>query len=98
MGIVRTELEYKIPLNEAEVLLKMCTGSLVEKTRYKEEVGGLTWEIDVFEGENRGLVVAEVELESETQTVEMPLWIMEEVSGDVRYYNSWLAEKPYSSW
>ncbi len=98
MGIVRTELEYKIPINEAEVLLKMCIGSLVEKTRYKEEVGGLTWEIDIFEGENRGLVMAELELDSETQTFEMPLWIKEEVSGDKRYYNSRLSEKPYSSW
>ncbi len=98
MGIVRTELEYKIPGNEAEVLLKMCVGSLVEKTRYKEEVGGLTWEIDVFEGENRGLVMAELELDSETQTFEIPAWIMEEVSGDERYYNSRLAEKPYSTW
>lgn len=98
LGIVRTELEYKIPLNEAEVLLKMCTGLLVEKTRYKEEVGGMIWEIDVFEGENRGLVVAEIELNSETQTFEMPPWVMKEVSGDEGYYNSRLAEKPYSTW
>lgn len=98
IGIARTELEYEIPTNEAEVLLKMCVDSLVEKTRFKEEVGGLTWEIDIFEGENRGLVIAELELDSETQTFEMPPWIKEEVSGDERYYNSKLAEKPYSSW
>lgn len=97
-GIVRTELEYEIPKNEAEVLLRMCLNSLVEKTRYKEQIGNLTWEIDLFEGKNKGLILAEVELESENQNIDYPEWITQEVSEDKRYFNSWLSRKPYSEW
>jgi adenylate cyclase len=97
-GIVRTELEYEIPKNEAEVLLNMCLNSIVEKTRYKEKIGNLIWEIDVFEGNNKGLIMAEVELENENQEVDLPIWIKEEVSHDRRYFNSWLSRNPFSSW
>lgn len=97
-GIVRTELEYEIPENEAKVMLKMCLDYPVEKTRYLETVGGLLWEIDIFEGLNSGLFLAEVELENENQSVELPGWIISEVSDDHRYYNSCLVENPFSKW
>lgn len=97
-GISRTELEYEIPKNEAEVLLKMCLDAPVEKTRYYELYKGMTWEIDVFEGQNEGLIIAEVELESEDQRVELPEWIEREVSDDYRYFNSWLSKNPYKTW
>jgi adenylate cyclase len=97
-GIVRTELEYEIPKNEAEVLMKMCLDFPIEKTRFKEKIGELVWEIDVFKGENKGLIVAEVELEDEHQNIELPDWIGEEVSSDSRYYNAWLSKNPYSKW
>ncbi len=97
-GIVRTELEYEIPKIEAEVLLKMCLDFPVEKTRFKEKIKNLTWEIDVFEGENKGLIMAEVELKHENQNVDLPEWIGEEVSNDSRYYNAWLSKNPYSKW
>ena len=98
VGLVRTELEYEIPVIEAEILLKMCLDSPVEKTRFKEKAGNLVWEIDVFEGENTGLVMAEVELIHENQEIELPGWIVKEVSFDSRYYNSWLSRNPFSKW
>jgi adenylate cyclase len=97
-GIVRTELEYEIPKNEAEVLLKLCLEFPIEKTRYKERIGNIVWEIDVFEGENKGLVLAEVELDKEDQKVDLPDWVGEEVSFDSRYYNAWLSRNPFSKW
>ena len=97
-GITRTELEYEIPANEARGLLELCLEAPVEKTRFKEQLNGHTWEIDVFEGANRGLVMAEVELESENQEVDLPDWVSQEVSEDHRYYNAWLARHPYSEW
>jgi len=97
-GIVRTELEYEIPVNEAEVLIKICLDFPIEKTRYKEDIGDIVWEIDVFEGENTGLVMAEVELVDENQNVNLPEWIGDEVSFDSRYFNSWLSGNPFSKW
>ncbi|KAF0236101.1 MAG: putative adenylate [Prolixibacteraceae bacterium] len=97
-GIVRTELEYEIPKNHAEGLLKICLGFPVEKIRFKEKIGELVWEIDVFKGENEGLIMAEVELAHENQNFDLPDWIGEEVSSDSRYYNSWLSGNPYSGW
>lgn len=97
-GIVRTELEYEIPKIEAEVLIKLCLNFPVEKTRYKEKINGIVWEVDVFEGENSGLVMAEVELNDENQEVDLPDWIGDEVSFDSRYYNSWLSGNPFSKW
>lgn len=97
-GIVRTELEYEIPKIEAEVLLKLCFDYPIEKTRFKEITGNMVWEIDVFEGENKGLVMAEVELTDENQKIDLPEWIGEEVSFDSRFYNSWLSQNPFSKW
>jgi adenylate cyclase len=97
-GIVRTELEYEIPKNEAEVMLKMCLDFPVEKTRFKENIGNMIWEIDVFKGVNKGLVLAEIELSDENQKIVLPEWIGEEVSFDRRYYNSCLATNPYAKW
>jgi len=97
-GISRTEIEYKIPIDEAEILMAMCLDFIIEKTRYKEKKQNLVWEIDVFHGNNAGLVLAEVELESETQHVELPIWIEKEVSNDKRYFNSWLSQNSFSTW
>ncbi len=97
-GITRVEHEYPIPLADATELLALCEAPLVEKTRHAEQHGGMTWEIDVFHGANAGLVMAEVELESETQRVEAPPWAVREVSDDPRYYNSNLIAHPFSTW
>jgi adenylate cyclase len=98
-GASRAEYEYEIPLADADELLdRLCSGGRVEKTRHLREWHGLTWEIDVFEGDNAGLVVAEVELEREDQPVDLPGWVGLEVTEDHRYANSSLAERPYRSW
>jgi adenylate cyclase len=97
-GAVRAEFEYEIPLKDAEQLLKLSDGPVVEKIRYILDHKGLTWEVDEFLGENQGLVVAEVELTSESQTFEKPDWVGREVTEDLRYFNSNLAAHPYSTW
>ena len=98
-GLARAEFEYSIPPNEAEQLLSnLCEKPLIEKVRYCRKEGPFTWEIDVFEGDNQGLVVAEVELESENQTVHLPGWIGEEVSHDARYFNANLVANPFKNW
>jgi adenylate cyclase len=97
-GISRTELEYEIPVNDALVLLGMCLDHPIEKTRYTEKHAGHNWEIDFFDGENSGLLLAEIELESEEQEFELPEWTLEEVTHDLRYYNSYLSKHPFSKW
>jgi adenylate cyclase len=98
-GITRAEYEYEIPRKDAEEMLDtFCTGRLIEKTRYLFEQGELTWEIDEFLGDNRGLVVAEVELEREDQPVQKPGWVGREVSEDPRYLNANLVDNPYMGW
>lgn len=97
-GAVRAEFEYAIPLADANALLALCERPLIEKNRHIIEYAGMTWEIDEFFGENRGLIVAEIELESEDQVFERPHWIGEEVTDDPRYYNSQLSLTPYSEW
>lgn len=98
-GITRTELEYAIPLADAQVALtELCEQPIIEKRRHVETFGGKTWEIDVFLGDNAGLVMAEVELDSEHEEVPLPPWVTEEVSSDPRYYNSYLVAKPFRSW
>lgn len=95
-GISRPELEYEIPVDEAEYMLKnFCADRVVTKTRYVLDVDGLKWEIDEFSGRNQGLILAEIELESEGQPFERPDWLGEEVSQDSRYFNAALAVKPY---
>jgi adenylate cyclase len=97
-GITRSEFEYEIPVDDAHALLKQCDGRIVEKTRYFIGHGGMIWELDVFSGENAGLIMAEIELETEHQLFELPPWAGEEVSGDPRYYNGYLARHPFSEW
>jgi CYTH domain-containing protein len=99
VGASRVEYEYEIPTDDAgELLDKLCERPLIEKTRYRVEYDNLTWEIDEFEGDNAGLIVAEVELESEDQAIALPGWIGEEVTGDPRYYNASLISNPYKQW
>jgi len=98
-GIARAEYEYEIPLDHAEELLQtLCEPPLIQKTRYRVELGELVWEIDEFSGENQGLIVAEVELADEKQAIALPDWIGAEVSHDPRYYNANLSKHPYSQW
>jgi adenylate cyclase len=99
VGASRSEYEYEIPLADAkEVLDRLCERPLIEKTRYRIPFDGLTWEVDEFEGENRGLITAEVELGDEKQKVSLPDWIDAEVTGDPRYFNSNLVAHPFSKW
>lgn len=99
IGLSRAEFEYPIPLADAlEMLDTICDHPLVEKRRHRIPFGDLLWEVDVFLGENQGLVTAEVELESEDQRFERPEWLGLEVSQDYRYSNSQLARNPYRSW
>ena len=99
VGIARHEYEYEIPAADAqEILEKLCVRPLIEKTRFVVGHEGHAWEIDVFEGENSGLVVAEIELESADEEFALPAWAGEDVTGDVRYYNQRLVEHPYSRW
>ena len=98
-GISRTELEYEIPYEEASQMLEeLCLHPLVEKTRYLEQHGQQLWEIDIFDGDNEGLAVAEAELPSEDTALALPIWIDGEVSGEARYYNSSLIKLPYKNW
>lgn len=97
-GIVRSEFEYEVPLKDAHEMMKLSLDNPIEKKRYKEKIAGLTWEIDVFEGSNKGLCMAEVELEHENQPLEIPDWVTEEVSKDKRYFNAWLSQHPYTTW
>ena len=97
-GMVRAEYEYEIPPSDARAMLALCDPPLVEKTRYVVDAAGRRWEVDVFHGANDGLVVAEVELPSETAEVTLPAWVDREVTGEKRYYNSSLIVHPYHSW
>ncbi len=98
-GTTRAEYDFDIPVNEAQELLDtMALTPLIEKTRYRRAAGRLVWEVDVFEGENEGLVIAEVELPSEGAALILPDWIGEEVTGDPRYYNASLVTHPFSEW
>jgi len=99
LGVTRHEYQYPIPLEEANELLEtLCDKPLVEKTRYRVHHAGHEWEIDVFAGVNTGLVVAEVELQSEQEKLELPSWAGVEVSDDPRYYNVNLVKHPYPTW
>lgn len=99
LDISRAEYEYEIPLADAEELFQHhSAGVPIEKTRYRIPFEGRTWEVDVFEGANAGLVVAEIELEHEDAPLTLPPWAGLEVSGDPRYLNTWLAQHPYCAW
>jgi adenylate cyclase len=98
VGATRAEFEYPIPMADAEGLLALCDGPLVEKTRHLVRVGDTLWEVDEFAGDNAGLVVAEVELMAEDQPFARPDWLGAEVTHDARYFNSNLASHPFSCW
>ncbi len=99
VGVSRSEFEYEIPAEEANMMLdNLCEKPVIEKNRAKVSYEGLVWEIDEFFGENLGLVVAEVELQDENQEIKKPDWVGEEVSGDPRYFNSNLIKNPYTKW
>lgn len=98
-SISRQEFEYAIPLRDArEMLDTLCDRPLISKTRYRIDFGGLTWEIDEFEGENQGLIIAEVELGDLDQTIDLPDWVGQEVSEDRRYSNTNLVKNPFGQW
>ena len=94
----RLELEYPIPVLEAEALMQLREGSVIEKTRYVVPRGPVAWEIDIFSGENEGLIIAEVELKDVDQPVDLPSWIGREVTALPQYYNSFLVSRPFRSW
>lgn len=97
-GISRSEFEYEIPKSDAEELLELCEPSIIIKRRYTINVNGSCWEVDIFEGDNAGLMVAEIELASEQEPFNKPDWVGEEISFDAKYYNSNLSKNPFKSW
>ncbi|MCD0469729.1 CYTH domain-containing protein [Flavobacterium sp. JAS] len=97
-GMTRFEWENEIPLGEAQELLKLCEKGKIEKTRFEIKSEKHTFEVDEFYGENEGLVMAEIELESETEPFEKPDWLGEEVTDDERYYNAYLSKNPFKYW
>lgn len=98
-GPARPEFEYPIPLEDAKALLEhCCLQPTVDKYRYRIPYAGLTWEVDEFLGENRGLIIAEVELERADQLVTLPPWVGSEVTSDPRFFNAYLARHPFMEW
>jgi CYTH domain-containing protein len=97
-GNTRAEFEYAIPVEDAEQMLALCDGPIIEKIRHTIAQGEHVWEVDEFLGQNAGLVVAEIELASEAETFFKPPWVGREVSDDTRYFNSQLATNPYCNW
>jgi len=97
-GLSRFEWEKEISKTEAEALLKLCEKTIISKTRYEVAVGNHLFEVDEFSGDNKGLVVAEVELGSEDEKFSKPDWLADEVTGDLKYYNSNLSNTPFCNW
>lgn len=97
-GMSRLEWEKEIALEEAEQLLLLCEAGVIDKIRYEIPVGKHLYEVDVFSGENEGLILAEIELQSENETFEKPNWLGMEVTNDTRYYNAYLSQKPFKTW
>jgi adenylate cyclase len=97
-GMTRFEWETEISLIEAKPLLALCEKGVIHKTRYEVEVGKHTYEVDVFSGDNEGLIIAEIELTSENETFLKPNWLGKEVTKDNRYYNVYLSQNPYKNW
>lgn len=97
-GTTRFEWEKEIPINDAEKLLKLCEKNVITKTRYLVNSNNHTFEIDVFKGENKGLIIAEIELNSENEVFKKPKWLGKEVTGITKYYNSNLSQKPFKFW
>lgn len=98
-GLARAEFEYEIPINDARAMLEtVCEKPYISKARFLVQFDGKTWEIDEFYAENDGLIIAELELESEEESIKMPDWAGKEVTDDLRYYNSNLIQNPYCNW
>ena len=97
-GTIRTEWEKEIHVSEAESLLKLCEEGFIEKIRYEVKAGKHIFEVDEFYGNNEGLTIAEVELTSENEIFEKPVWLGKEVTGDIKYYNSQLSKQPFKTW
>ncbi|NAY91816.1 CYTH domain-containing protein [Muricauda sp. JGD-17] len=97
-GTTRFEWETEISINEATNLIDLCEGAILEKMRYEIPLGAHTFEVDEFFGENKGLVMAEVELNHEDEVFKKPDWLGKEVTGDIRYYNSQLSKNPFNTW
>ena len=97
-GLSRFEWEKEIPIDEAIVLLKLCEEGVIDKTRFEVKIRNHIFEIDEFYGENEGLIIAEIELNSETEAFEKPNWLGKEVTNDRRYNNSYLSKKPFKNW
>ncbi len=97
-GLSRFEWEKEIPLDEATALLKLCEEGIIDKTRFEVNKGNHVFEIDEFYGENQGLIIAEIELNSEAEVFLKPTWLGKEVTNDPRYYNSYLSKNPYKKW
>lgn len=97
-GFSRFEWEKEITKADAEALLKLCEKGIIDKIRYEVKVGNHTFEVDEFFGDNEGLIVAEVELNHVSEVFEKPIWLGEEITGDVRYYNSQLSKRPFKIW
>lgn len=97
-GASRYEWEKEIPIEEVQELLKICEPGVIDKTRFEVKTGELKFEVDEFYGENQGLTVAEIELPSEDTKFDKPAWLGEEVTGDVKYYNSMLMKNPFTKW
>ncbi|MFN4025828.1 MAG: CYTH domain-containing protein [Flavobacterium sp.] len=97
-GTTRLEWEREISVMDAETLLNICESGIIDKVRYEVKVGHHVYEVDIFSGENDGLVMAEIELESESETFERPKWLGEEVTNDERYYNAYLSKNPFTRW
>lgn len=97
-GTSRFEWEKEIEFDEAKQLLKLCEKGVIEKTRYEVKSGNHTIEVDEFHGDNTGLIIAEIELEDENESIEKPHWLGNEVTNDERYYNSYISLNPYKSW
>jgi len=97
-GWSRYEFEKPISVEDAEELIRLCLPDVINKVRHYVRFKGHTWEVDIFHGENEGLIVAEIELESEEETFELPAWVGQEVSSDPKYYNSMLSKHPFSKW
>lgn len=99
VGLARPEFEYEIPVSEArQIIDELCLGGVIDKTRHEHEENDHIWEIDVFHGDNEGLVVAELELASESEQVELPDWVLREVTEEARYANAQLVRQPYRTW
>ncbi len=98
-NISRDEFEYDLPLEDAEQMLaQYCENNIIQKIRYYILFAGKEWTIDLFEGHNKGLILAEIELENEDETIEIPQWIIKEVSFDERYFNAYLSKYPFTTW